>query len=81
MGRCAGEDGDLTFDSESVKVTRSEEKTDAALFKKSRTSKNGYQTTGVIGLLTVAKQKRFKESKRTAVEETEVAGGSDFGDA
>ncbi|OAE26885.1 hypothetical protein AXG93_3257s1010 [Marchantia polymorpha subsp. ruderalis] len=57
--RSAGKDGDLTFDSESVKVTRVEEKTDAALFKKPRTSKIGYQTTRGMRLLTAAEQKRF----------------------
>lgn len=45
MGRCVGEDGDLTFDSESVKVTRAEEKTYAVQFEKPRSGKNGYWMT------------------------------------
>lgn len=46
LGRCAGENDDLTFDNESVKVTRVKEKTYAGLFKKPRTGKNEYWTTG-----------------------------------
>lgn len=45
LENCAGEDDDLTFDSKSVKVLRSEEKTYTALFKKPSTGKNGYWTT------------------------------------
>lgn len=44
MGRCAGDDGDLTFDSDSVRITRDEERAYADLFKHSRTGKNGYRT-------------------------------------
>lgn len=44
MGLCAGEDGNLTRDSESVKVMRAEEKTYTPLFKKLRLSKNRHQT-------------------------------------
>lgn len=43
---CVGYDSDLTFDSESVKVTRAEEKLYAVVFKNPRTGKNGYQTIG-----------------------------------
>ncbi|OAE32897.1 hypothetical protein AXG93_399s1050 [Marchantia polymorpha subsp. ruderalis] len=43
---CAGDDDDLTFDSESIKVTRAKEKSNAALFKKPRTGKNGYRSIG-----------------------------------
>lgn len=46
LGYRADKDDDLTFDNESVKVTRAEEKTYAALFKKPRIGKNGYRTTG-----------------------------------
>lgn len=46
MGSCAGNDGNLTFDSGSVKVTRAKEKSYAALFKNPRTGKTEYQTTG-----------------------------------
>lgn len=45
LGPCAREDGDYTFDNNSVKMTRAKEKTFAPLFKKSRSCKNGYQTT------------------------------------
>lgn len=41
---CARDDGDLTFDCESVKLTRAEEKSYAALFKNPCTGKNGYRT-------------------------------------
>ncbi|OAE32228.1 hypothetical protein AXG93_4525s1090 [Marchantia polymorpha subsp. ruderalis] len=41
LGRCAGEDGYLLFDSESIKVTKEEEISFAALFKSSKSSKNG----------------------------------------
>ncbi|OAE33498.1 hypothetical protein AXG93_1467s1000 [Marchantia polymorpha subsp. ruderalis] len=44
LGRCAGEDGHLLFDSESIKVTKEEEISFAALFKSSKSSKNGYKT-------------------------------------
>ncbi|OAE22084.1 hypothetical protein AXG93_3084s1000 [Marchantia polymorpha subsp. ruderalis] len=44
LGRCASDDGDLTFDSESVRVTREEERPYVALFKHPRTGKNGYRT-------------------------------------
>ncbi|OAE34875.1 hypothetical protein AXG93_1587s1060 [Marchantia polymorpha subsp. ruderalis] len=43
----AGEDDELTFNCESVKITRAEEKSYAALFKKPRTGKNGYRTIGL----------------------------------
>ncbi|OAE30686.1 hypothetical protein AXG93_3991s1010 [Marchantia polymorpha subsp. ruderalis] len=42
MGRCAGDDGDLTFDSESVQVTRDEEQAYVDMFKHPRTGKNGF---------------------------------------
>lgn len=45
MELCVGEDGDVTFDSESVKMTRAEEKKYTPLFKKPRSDKNGYRTT------------------------------------
>ncbi|OAE33259.1 hypothetical protein AXG93_1200s1210 [Marchantia polymorpha subsp. ruderalis] len=41
LGRCAGEDEHLLFDSESIKVTKQEEISFAALFKSSKSSKNG----------------------------------------
>ncbi|OAE34077.1 hypothetical protein AXG93_2891s1000 [Marchantia polymorpha subsp. ruderalis] len=43
LGRCAGEDGYLLFDSESIKVTKEEEISFASLFKSSKSSKNGYK--------------------------------------
>ncbi|OAE33775.1 hypothetical protein AXG93_1671s1020 [Marchantia polymorpha subsp. ruderalis] len=43
LGRCAGDDGDLTFDNENVRVTREEERAYATLFKHSCTGKNGYR--------------------------------------
>ncbi|OAE34038.1 hypothetical protein AXG93_4142s1230 [Marchantia polymorpha subsp. ruderalis] len=44
LGRCAGEEGDLLFNCESVQVTKEEEISFGALFKKSKSSKNGYKT-------------------------------------
>ncbi|OAE20188.1 hypothetical protein AXG93_3802s1010 [Marchantia polymorpha subsp. ruderalis] len=44
LGRCAGEGGHLLFDSESIKVTKEEEISFAALFKSSKSNKNGYKT-------------------------------------
>ncbi|OAE18322.1 hypothetical protein AXG93_2566s1050 [Marchantia polymorpha subsp. ruderalis] len=44
LGRCAGEDGHLLFESESIKVTKEEEISFATLFKSSKSSKNGYKT-------------------------------------
>lgn len=44
IGRCADDDGDLTFDSESVRVTREEERAYVALFKHPCSGKNGYRT-------------------------------------
>ncbi|OAE19727.1 hypothetical protein AXG93_2958s1010 [Marchantia polymorpha subsp. ruderalis] len=44
IGRCADDDGDLTFDSESVRVTRDEERAYVALFKHPCSGKNGYRT-------------------------------------
>lgn len=43
-GQCAGDDGDLTFNSESVRVTRDEERAYVDMFKHPRTGKNGYRT-------------------------------------
>ncbi|OAE20096.1 hypothetical protein AXG93_2611s1030 [Marchantia polymorpha subsp. ruderalis] len=43
LGRSAGDDGDLTFDAESVRVTREEERAYVDLFKHPRTGKNGYR--------------------------------------
>ncbi|OAE21957.1 hypothetical protein AXG93_242s1410 [Marchantia polymorpha subsp. ruderalis] len=44
LGQSADDDGDLTFDPESVRVTREEEREYVDLFKHSRTGKNGYCT-------------------------------------
>ncbi|OAE23368.1 hypothetical protein AXG93_1660s1270 [Marchantia polymorpha subsp. ruderalis] len=44
LGRCAGEEGDLLFECESVQVTKEEEISFGALFKNSKSSKNGYKT-------------------------------------
>ncbi|OAE33566.1 hypothetical protein AXG93_2139s1190 [Marchantia polymorpha subsp. ruderalis] len=44
LGRCARKDGHLLFESESIKVTKEEEIFFAALFKSSKSSKNGYKT-------------------------------------
>lgn len=44
LGRCAGEEGHLLFESESIKVTKEEEISFATLFKSSKSSKNGYRT-------------------------------------
>ncbi|OAE26832.1 hypothetical protein AXG93_1663s1020 [Marchantia polymorpha subsp. ruderalis] len=41
LGRCAGEDGYLLFESESVKVTKQDEASFVELFKRERSSKNG----------------------------------------
>ncbi|OAE25200.1 hypothetical protein AXG93_2787s1030 [Marchantia polymorpha subsp. ruderalis] len=54
LGRCAGEDGHLLFDSESIKVTKEEEISFAALFKSSKSSKNGYVRLAVVNKLTKA---------------------------
>ncbi|OAE21684.1 hypothetical protein AXG93_4170s1250 [Marchantia polymorpha subsp. ruderalis] len=48
LGRCAGDDGDLTFHNESVKVTIEEEKDYATLFKHPRTGKNDYRTIWLV---------------------------------
>ncbi|OAE24377.1 hypothetical protein AXG93_4343s1460 [Marchantia polymorpha subsp. ruderalis] len=58
-GNRAVEDGDLTFDTKSVKITRAEEKSYAALFKNARTGINGYRTIGRMGLLSDAEKKKF----------------------
>lgn len=44
LGHCIGDDGDLTFDSESVKITREKKKAYMTLFKHSCPGKNGYRT-------------------------------------
>ncbi|OAE31501.1 hypothetical protein AXG93_2109s1000 [Marchantia polymorpha subsp. ruderalis] len=44
LGRCVGEEGDLLFDCGSVQVTKEEEISFDALFKNSKSSKNGYKT-------------------------------------
>ncbi|OAE33875.1 hypothetical protein AXG93_248s1000 [Marchantia polymorpha subsp. ruderalis] len=44
LGRCAGTDGHLLFDSESIKVTKETKISFAVLFKSSKSSKNGYKT-------------------------------------
>ncbi|OAE23497.1 hypothetical protein AXG93_285s1560 [Marchantia polymorpha subsp. ruderalis] len=44
LERCAGEDGHLLFESESIKVTKEEEISFAALFKSSKSSKKGFKT-------------------------------------
>ncbi|OAE31753.1 hypothetical protein AXG93_4874s1160 [Marchantia polymorpha subsp. ruderalis] len=44
LGRCADDDGDLTFDNESVRVTREEKRACVAMFKHPRTRKNDYRT-------------------------------------
>ncbi|OAE29994.1 hypothetical protein AXG93_3893s1000 [Marchantia polymorpha subsp. ruderalis] len=51
LRRCAGDDGDLTFDSESVRITREEESAYATLFKHPRMGKNGYRTIWYHDLL------------------------------
>ncbi|OAE33591.1 hypothetical protein AXG93_3955s1000 [Marchantia polymorpha subsp. ruderalis] len=44
LGRCAGEEGNLLFDSESVQLSKEEEAAFDALFKNRRSRKNGYKT-------------------------------------
>ncbi|OAE27857.1 hypothetical protein AXG93_3459s1000 [Marchantia polymorpha subsp. ruderalis] len=44
LGRCAGEEGHLLFNGESVKVSKEEEITCSNLFKNGKHSKNGYRT-------------------------------------
>ncbi|OAE19091.1 hypothetical protein AXG93_2062s1020 [Marchantia polymorpha subsp. ruderalis] len=44
LGRCAGEEGDLLFECESVHLSKEEEITFGALFKNRKSSKNGYRT-------------------------------------
>ncbi|OAE35455.1 hypothetical protein AXG93_2587s1710 [Marchantia polymorpha subsp. ruderalis] len=44
LGRCAGEEGDLLFECESVQVTKEEEIPFGALFKNCKSSKNRYKT-------------------------------------
>ncbi|OAE33325.1 hypothetical protein AXG93_4123s1000 [Marchantia polymorpha subsp. ruderalis] len=44
LGRCAGEEGDLLFECESVHVTKEEEISFGTLFKNYKSSKNGYKT-------------------------------------
>ncbi|OAE29585.1 hypothetical protein AXG93_4003s1060 [Marchantia polymorpha subsp. ruderalis] len=44
LGISVGDDGDLTFDTESVRVTREEKRAYVDLFKHPRTGKNGYRT-------------------------------------
>ncbi|OAE21223.1 hypothetical protein AXG93_3833s1010 [Marchantia polymorpha subsp. ruderalis] len=44
LGRCAGEEGHLLFECESIKVTKEEEISFGAVFKNSKSSKNGYKT-------------------------------------
>lgn len=44
LGRCAGNDGYLLFDSESVKVSKHDEAQFVELFKRERSTKNGYKT-------------------------------------
>ncbi|OAE28911.1 hypothetical protein AXG93_2369s1050 [Marchantia polymorpha subsp. ruderalis] len=43
LGRCAGEEGDLLIDSESVHLSKEEEATFSALFKNRKSSKNEYK--------------------------------------
>lgn len=43
LGRCAGEEVDILFECESVQVTKEEEISFGALFKNSKSSKNGYK--------------------------------------
>ncbi|OAE22812.1 hypothetical protein AXG93_496s1070 [Marchantia polymorpha subsp. ruderalis] len=43
LGRCAGSEGDLLFDSESVQLSKEEELTFDGLFKNRRSRKNGYK--------------------------------------
>ncbi|OAE29113.1 hypothetical protein AXG93_3241s1100 [Marchantia polymorpha subsp. ruderalis] len=44
LGRCAGSEGDLLFDSESVQLSKEEELTFDGLFKNRRSRKNVYKT-------------------------------------
>lgn len=44
LGRCAGEDGYLLFEAESVKVSKEEENSYSNLFKVGKHAKNGYRT-------------------------------------
>lgn len=44
LGRCAGDDRYLLFESESVKVTKQDKASFVELFKRERSSKNGYRT-------------------------------------
>ncbi|OAE25797.1 hypothetical protein AXG93_3912s1030 [Marchantia polymorpha subsp. ruderalis] len=55
---------------------RAKEKTYALLFKKPRSGKNGYQTTGDMGLLTKVEQKQFL-FLREAGDEDETLGGKE----
>ncbi|OAE24821.1 hypothetical protein AXG93_1988s1260 [Marchantia polymorpha subsp. ruderalis] len=59
LGRCAEDDGDLTFDSESVRVPKDKERAYVDLFKHPRTGKNGYRTVWGMGLLNPAKIEAF----------------------
>ncbi|OAE29762.1 hypothetical protein AXG93_810s1030 [Marchantia polymorpha subsp. ruderalis] len=44
LGRCAGEEGDLLFECESVHLSKEEEISFGSLFKNCKSSKNGYRT-------------------------------------
>ncbi|OAE19343.1 hypothetical protein AXG93_4134s1050 [Marchantia polymorpha subsp. ruderalis] len=70
LAPCAEEDGDLTFENESVKVTHSKKKTFTQLFKKPHSRKNGYRTTEY------PEQKRFPLETETADYE-EALGGNE----
>lgn len=48
LGRCAGEEGDLMFECESVHLSKEEEITFGALFKNRKSSKNGYRTRDYV---------------------------------
>lgn len=48
MGRCAGEEGELLFDNESVHLSKEEEVTFGVLFKNRKSGKNGYKTRDYV---------------------------------
>ncbi|OAE24589.1 hypothetical protein AXG93_1603s1000 [Marchantia polymorpha subsp. ruderalis] len=48
LGRCAGEKGDILFDSESVHLSKEEDATFGAPFKNRKSSKNGYKTRDYV---------------------------------
>ncbi|OAE26775.1 hypothetical protein AXG93_1129s1240 [Marchantia polymorpha subsp. ruderalis] len=71
LGRCAGEEGHLLFESESIKVTKEEEISFGTLFKSSKSSKNGWRSWSwrwpelrFIGLAFYGRQRDNMHSRR-----------------